>query len=74
MIVLLTICRYHIGESMLASMRFFLRFIDLEEQFDAMGFQKKASLRRQIYTETIADLMKTVWSYVQDQQQERGLH
>ncbi|KAK4993501.1 hypothetical protein LTR50_000431 [Elasticomyces elasticus] len=33
--------RYYIGESMLASMRFFLRFIDLEEKFDSMGFWKK---------------------------------
>ncbi|KAK4155039.1 hypothetical protein C8A00DRAFT_32123 [Chaetomidium leptoderma] len=33
--------RYHIGESMLASVRFFLRFIDLEETFDRHGFEKK---------------------------------
>jgi flavin-dependent dehydrogenase len=33
--------RYHIGESMLASVRFFLRFIDLEETFDRYGFEKK---------------------------------
>ena len=33
--------RYHIGESMLASMRYFLRFIDLESTFDNHGFQKK---------------------------------
>lgn len=33
--------RYHIGESMLASMRHFLRFIDLEKTFDAHGFRKK---------------------------------
>ncbi|KAK3681626.1 hypothetical protein B0T22DRAFT_502187 [Podospora appendiculata] len=35
--------RYHIGESMLASMRHFLRFIDLEKTFDAYGFRKKVS-------------------------------
>lgn len=35
--------RYHIGESMLASMRYFLRFIDLESTFDNHGFQKKVS-------------------------------
>ena len=35
--------RYHIGESMLASMRYFLRFIDLEEKFDSYGFTIKAS-------------------------------
>ncbi|WPH01957.1 Hypothetical protein R9X50_00481100 [Acrodontium crateriforme] len=33
--------RYHIGESMLASIRYFLRFIDLEKTFDSYGFQKK---------------------------------
>ena len=33
--------RYHIGESMLASMRHFLRFIDLDSTFDNHGFQKK---------------------------------
>ncbi|KAL7940698.1 hypothetical protein V8C42DRAFT_349293 [Trichoderma barbatum] len=33
--------RYHIGESMLASVRFFLRFIGLEETFDKHGFEKK---------------------------------
>jgi flavine halogenase len=36
--------RYHIGESMLASMRHFLRFIDLEKTFDNYGFRKKASI------------------------------
>ncbi|KAJ0165998.1 Tryptophan 2-halogenase [Colletotrichum tanaceti] len=34
--------RYHIGESMLASMRHMLRFIDLEAKFDSYGFIKKA--------------------------------
>lgn len=33
--------RYHIGESMLASMRHLLRFIDLEAKFDSYGFVKK---------------------------------
>ncbi|KAG6358328.1 hypothetical protein INS49_014212 [Diaporthe citri] len=33
--------RYHIGESMLASMRYLLRFIELEEEFDKHGFEKK---------------------------------
>ncbi|KAJ5701353.1 hypothetical protein N7488_008901 [Penicillium malachiteum] len=33
--------RYHIGESMLASIRHFLRFIDLEKEFDAYGFCRK---------------------------------
>ncbi|KAG7439819.1 FAD/NAD(P)-binding domain-containing protein [Guyanagaster necrorhizus] len=33
--------RYHVGESQLAALRHFLRFIDLEEEFDAFGFQRK---------------------------------
>ena len=38
--------RYHIGESMLASMRYFLRFIELESAFDNHGFQKKVGAVR----------------------------
>ncbi|KAH6641046.1 hypothetical protein F5144DRAFT_485144 [Chaetomium tenue] len=37
-----TFPRYHIGESMLASMRHFIRFIDLEKTFDNHGFRRKA--------------------------------
>lgn len=33
--------RYHIGESMLPSIRHFLQLIDLDLTFDAYGFQKK---------------------------------
>lgn len=33
--------RYHIGESMLASIRHFFRFIDLDETFDNYGFRVK---------------------------------
>ncbi|KXG50018.1 Tryptophan halogenase [Penicillium griseofulvum] len=33
--------RYHIGESLLPSMRYLLRFIDLEDTFEQHGFQKK---------------------------------
>lgn len=36
--------RYHIGESMIASMRYFLRFIDFEETFANYGFTKKVSV------------------------------
>lgn len=39
----LTMIRYHIGESMLASIRPFLRFIDVDSTFDAHGFQRKVS-------------------------------
>ncbi|KAI0139643.1 FAD/NAD(P)-binding domain-containing protein [Xylariaceae sp. FL1272] len=33
--------RYHVGESMLAAIRFYLRLIDAEEKFDKHGFEKK---------------------------------
>ncbi len=33
--------RYHVGESMLPSMRHFLRFIDADERFDNFGFIQK---------------------------------
>ncbi|KAK3201631.1 hypothetical protein GRF29_164g15576 [Pseudopithomyces chartarum] len=33
--------RYHVGESMLASIRHFLKFVDLDKKFDSYGFQKK---------------------------------
>lgn len=36
--------RYHVGESLLASIRHFLRFIDLDEEFDKYGFHHKATL------------------------------
>lgn len=34
-------CSYHVGESMLPSMRHFLRYIDLEDQFESHGFTPK---------------------------------
>ncbi len=33
--------RYHIGESQLASLRHFSRYIDLEKEFEEFGFTKK---------------------------------
>lgn len=36
-------CRYHVGESMLASLRPFLRFIDLDSTFVNHGFKRKVS-------------------------------
>jgi len=33
--------RYHIGESMLPSIRYFLKFIDAYDKFDAHGFRHK---------------------------------
>ncbi|GAB1312721.1 Tryptophan 2-halogenase [Madurella fahalii] len=55
-----TFPRYHIGESMLASIRYFLRFIDLESKFDNHGFVKKLgasfklSDKREAFTNFIA--------------------
>jgi hypothetical protein len=53
--------RYHIGESMLASMRHFLRFIDLDSTFDQHGFKQKNGAafklngtKREGYTDFIA--------------------
>lgn len=40
-------CRYHVGESMLASLRPFLRFIDLDSTFVEHGFKRKV---REIHT------------------------
>ena len=37
----LNLNRYHVGESMLASLRPFLHFIDLDSTFKAHGFTKK---------------------------------
>lgn len=36
--------RYHVGESMLASIRHFFRFIDLDEEFNKYGFRRKVTL------------------------------
>ena len=36
--------RYHIGESMLASMRHLLRFVGMDEEFDRHGFTKKVCI------------------------------
>ena len=36
--------RYHVGESMLPSLRHYLRYIDIEKDFDAKGFTVKVIL------------------------------
>ncbi|KAH6659152.1 O-methyltransferase [Truncatella angustata] len=57
-----TFPRYHIGESMLPSMRYFLRFVELEELFDKHQFEKKfgstfkLSGKREAYTDFAASL------------------
>lgn len=37
---------YHVGESQLASLRHFLRFIDLEKEFEEYGFNKKVLIHQ----------------------------
>ncbi|KAL8709512.1 MAG: hypothetical protein Q9220_005754 [cf. Caloplaca sp. 1 TL-2023] len=52
--------RYHVGESMLASIRHFFRFVDLDEKFDSHGFKIKKgatfklNAKREAYTDFIA--------------------
>ncbi|KAF7562620.1 hypothetical protein G7046_g1523 [Stylonectria norvegica] len=53
--------RYHIGESMLASIRHLLRFVELDEKFDKYGFLKKPGAafklnprKREGYTDFLA--------------------
>ncbi|KAG8527858.1 uncharacterized protein KY384_006774 [Bacidia gigantensis] len=52
--------RYHVGESMLASIRHFLRFIDLDEKFDKHGFVQKngaafkLNSKQEAYTDFLA--------------------
>ncbi|KAH8721626.1 RadH flavin-dependent halogenase [Ilyonectria robusta] len=52
--------RYHIGESMLPSIRPLLRFIDLDDTFDKHGFQKKLgaafklTAKREGYTDFVS--------------------
>jgi flavin-dependent dehydrogenase len=42
--------RYHIGESMLPSMRHFLKFIDLYEKYNNYGFRVKVNNCRSLTT------------------------
>ncbi|KAH7912479.1 FAD/NAD(P)-binding domain-containing protein [Hygrophoropsis aurantiaca] len=54
--------RYHVGESMLASLRHFLRFIDLDEEFKDHGFTQKA------YTDFISrDKENYSWNVIRSQ-------
>ncbi|KAG9229990.1 hypothetical protein BJ875DRAFT_507594 [Amylocarpus encephaloides] len=70
--------RYHVGESMLASMRFFLRFIDLEKTFDDHGFEKKfgatfkITTKKEAYTNFAASLGKGghSWNVVRSESDE----
>ncbi|KAL8906365.1 MAG: hypothetical protein Q9207_002077 [Kuettlingeria erythrocarpa] len=52
--------RYHVGESMIASIRHFFRFVDLDEEFDKYGFRHKngaifkLNAKPEVYTDFIA--------------------
>ncbi|KAI4178786.1 MAG: hypothetical protein L6R41_008209 [Letrouitia leprolyta] len=52
--------RYHVGESMLASIRHFMRFIELDQKFDSHGFRiKKGAVfklnaKPEVYTDFVA--------------------
>ncbi|KAI4272223.1 MAG: hypothetical protein LQ337_005447 [Flavoplaca oasis] len=53
--------RYHVGESMIASIRHFFRFIDVDEEFDKHGFRHKKgaafklnSRLPEVYTDFVA--------------------
>ena len=59
--------RYHIGESMLASMRYFLRYIDLEDAFDNHGSEKKVGALRYYNRYGLSKLPGQVRSYIQNQ-------
>jgi flavin-dependent dehydrogenase len=42
--------RYHVGESMLPSLRHFLKFIDLDDTFVAHGFYKKVRVEDHVWS------------------------
>ncbi|KAK7028532.1 Sulochrin halogenase [Favolaschia claudopus] len=70
--------RYHIGESQLASLRHFLRFIDLEKDFEDHGFTKKLGaafklnrFKREGYTDFVFDDPKNYsWNTVRSEADE----
>ncbi|KAF7340715.1 Sulochrin halogenase [Mycena sanguinolenta] len=70
--------RYHVGESQLASLRHFLRFIDLEEAFENHGFTKKLGaafklnkFKREGYTDFVFDDPKNYsWNTVRSEADE----
>ncbi|KAJ6630121.1 hypothetical protein B0H10DRAFT_1985079 [Mycena sp. CBHHK59/15] len=70
--------RYHVGESQLASLRHFLRFIDLEKEFEEFGFQRKSGAgyklnqhKREGYTDfTAHDSANWSWNVVRSQSDE----
>ncbi|KAJ7888692.1 FAD/NAD(P)-binding domain-containing protein [Mycena olivaceomarginata] len=70
--------RYHVGESQLASLRHFLRFIDLEKGFEDHGFTKKLGaafklnkFKREGYTDFVFDDPKNYsWNTVRSEADE----
>ncbi|KAF8995048.1 hypothetical protein BDQ17DRAFT_1430658 [Cyathus striatus] len=67
--------RYHIGESQLASLRHFLRFINLEKAFEEFGFQRKDGAgfklnkhKREGYTDFVSqDPSNYSWNVIRSQ-------
>ncbi|KIK62692.1 hypothetical protein GYMLUDRAFT_259974 [Collybiopsis luxurians FD-317 M1] len=70
--------RYHVGESQLASLRHFLRFIDLEKEFENHGFTQKHGAafkldkhKREGYTDFVFDDPKNYsWNTVRSESDE----
>lgn len=44
-----TFPRYHIGESLLPSMHYFLDFVDLYDKFNDNGFLKKVRIQYEVF-------------------------
>lgn len=66
--------RYHVGESMLASIRHFFRFIDLDEEFNKYGFRRKVGLTRpQAHRFCTIDISSIEWRCLQAECEARSL-
>ncbi|KAF8636117.1 hypothetical protein AX17_003820 [Amanita inopinata Kibby_2008] len=70
--------RYHVGEGMLPSMRHFLRFVDLEEEFHNHGFMHKPGAAFKLHhgtPETYTDFStlgpsRTTWNVIRSEADE----
>ncbi|KDQ09292.1 hypothetical protein BOTBODRAFT_137937 [Botryobasidium botryosum FD-172 SS1] len=70
--------RYHIGESMIASVRHFLRIIGLDEKFDNYGFTRKVGaafklndFKREGYTDFLArGPQNYAWNFIRSESDE----
>ncbi|PFH50120.1 hypothetical protein AMATHDRAFT_61783 [Amanita thiersii Skay4041] len=70
--------RYHVGEGMLPSMRHFLRFVDMEEEFHNHGFKHKPGATFKLHhstPETFTDFStlgpsRTTWNVIRSEADE----